>query len=135
MVPKKPNLPPEAIELYNVYIHGGMTRRDFLDGAKRFAIGGLTLAAVVEALMPILGWLLGARIGPLVQAWDHWIAFVLLAFAGGEHLVVEALLCLQFGQVVGQLRAAQVARPGQGLDAGITILQLQLVEGAIPLHL
>lgn len=39
-----------------------------------------------QALMPVLGWLLGARIGPLVQAWDHWIAFVLLAFVGGKML-------------------------------------------------
>lgn len=39
-----------------------------------------------QALMPVIGWLLGARIGPLVQAWDHWIAFVLLAFVGGKML-------------------------------------------------
>src|SRR5689334_1939837 len=49
---KKPELPAEAIELYNVYIHGGMSRREFLEGAKRFAVGGLTLAAIVEALLP-----------------------------------------------------------------------------------
>jgi len=39
-----------------------------------------------QALMPVIGWALGARIGPLVQAWDHWIAFVLLAFVGGKML-------------------------------------------------
>jgi len=39
-----------------------------------------------QALMPVIGWLLGARIGTLVQAWDHWIAFVLLAFVGGKML-------------------------------------------------
>jgi carboxymethylenebutenolidase len=49
---KKSELPAEAIELYNVYIHGGMSRRDFLDGAKKFAVGGLTVAAVVEGLLP-----------------------------------------------------------------------------------
>lgn len=37
-----------------------------------------------QALMPLLGWLLGSRIGPLIQAWDHWIAFVLLAGIGGK---------------------------------------------------
>jgi putative Mn2+ efflux pump MntP len=31
-----------------------------------------------QAFMPLLGWLLGSRIGPFVEAWDHWIAFVLL---------------------------------------------------------
>jgi manganese efflux pump family protein len=39
-----------------------------------------------QALMPVAGWLLGARIGPVVQAWDHWIAFVLLSFIGGKML-------------------------------------------------
>jgi len=49
---KKPKLPAEAIELYNVYIHGGMSRRDFLEGVKKFAVGGLTLAALVDGLLP-----------------------------------------------------------------------------------
>ena len=58
MEPKKPNemkpneLPSEVVELYNDYIHGGMSRREFLDAAKKFAVGGLTAAAIVEALMP-----------------------------------------------------------------------------------
>ena len=52
MESNKPKLPPGAIELYNVYIHGGMSRREFLDGAKKFAVGGLTAAAIVEGLLP-----------------------------------------------------------------------------------
>jgi putative Mn2+ efflux pump MntP len=39
-----------------------------------------------QALMPVLGWLVGARVGPLVEAWDHWIAFGLLAAIGGKML-------------------------------------------------
>jgi putative Mn2+ efflux pump MntP len=39
-----------------------------------------------QALMPLLGWLVGAKIGGLVEAWDHWIAFVLLAGIGGKML-------------------------------------------------
>src|SRR5438876_8483029 len=52
METKKSKLPAGAIELYNVYIHGGMSRRDFLDGAQKFAVGGLTVAAIVEGLLP-----------------------------------------------------------------------------------
>ena len=52
MISKKSKLPAEAIELYNVYIHGGMSRRAFLDGAQKFAVGGLTAAAIVEGLLP-----------------------------------------------------------------------------------
>src|SRR6202790_1240231 len=52
MEPTKPKLPSEAIQLYNLFIHGEITRRAFMDGVQRFAVGGLTAAAVVEALMP-----------------------------------------------------------------------------------
>jgi carboxymethylenebutenolidase len=49
---QKPKLPPEAIELYNIFIHGGMSRRDFMDGIQKLAVGGLVASAMVEALMP-----------------------------------------------------------------------------------
>ena len=45
-------LPAEAVDLYSQFIHGEIGRRDFLDGVKRFAVGGLTAAAIVDALMP-----------------------------------------------------------------------------------
>jgi carboxymethylenebutenolidase len=45
-------IPAEAVELYSRYIHGEVSRRDFFDGVKRFAVGGLTAGAIVEALMP-----------------------------------------------------------------------------------
>jgi manganese efflux pump family protein len=35
-----------------------------------------------QALMPFLGWQLGQRLGSVVAAWDHWIAFVLLGGIG-----------------------------------------------------
>jgi carboxymethylenebutenolidase len=52
MQPERPKLPNEAIELYNRYIHGEISRRDFLNGAKRFAIAGLTAGTIVDLLMP-----------------------------------------------------------------------------------
>jgi carboxymethylenebutenolidase len=52
MEPTKPKLPSEAVELYNLFIHGVISRRAFMDGVQRFAIGGLTAAALIEALMP-----------------------------------------------------------------------------------
>jgi carboxymethylenebutenolidase len=45
-------VPPAAIELYNDYIHGEISRRTFLDRARQFAVAGLTASALVEALMP-----------------------------------------------------------------------------------
>jgi carboxymethylenebutenolidase len=49
---KKANLPSEAVELYNLFIHGEISRRAFMEGVKRFAVGGLAVATIVEALMP-----------------------------------------------------------------------------------
>ena len=41
---------------------------------------------VFQALMPLIGWLLGTSFSRYIQAFDHWIAFVLLAFLGGKLL-------------------------------------------------
>ena len=45
-------VPFEAIEVYNQYIHGEISRRKFLSGVKKFAAVGLSATAIVEALMP-----------------------------------------------------------------------------------
>ena len=37
-----------------------------------------------QALMPTIGWLLGTRFASYITEFDHWIAFVLLAFIGGK---------------------------------------------------
>ena len=53
MDPQNPSqMPPELVDPYTDYIHGGMSRREFLDATKKFAVGGLTVAAIAEALMP-----------------------------------------------------------------------------------
>src|SRR5436305_1064542 len=51
MEPTKPKLPSGAIELYNDFIHGEISRRAFMDGVQRVA-GGLAAATVINALMP-----------------------------------------------------------------------------------
>ena len=42
-------VPVEAIELYNQYVHGEISRRAFLSRAKQFVVAGLTAGAIVEA--------------------------------------------------------------------------------------
>lgn len=39
-----------------------------------------------QALMPLIGWLIGTQVGPWVQRWDHWIAFGLLCAIGVKML-------------------------------------------------
>ena len=47
---------PELLRLFDRYVHGGISRREFLDGAARFAVGGLTAATIVESLSPNYAW-------------------------------------------------------------------------------
>lgn len=37
-----------------------------------------------QALMPIVGWLLGELVSEAFLGWNRWVAFVLLAFVGGR---------------------------------------------------
>jgi carboxymethylenebutenolidase len=43
---------PEVLSLFDKYVHGGIDRRGFLDGAAKFAVGGVTATALLEALSP-----------------------------------------------------------------------------------
>src|SRR5271168_5368630 len=52
MEPTRPKIPLEAVQLYNLFIHGEISRRDFMNGVQRFAVGGLAAAQIIEALMP-----------------------------------------------------------------------------------
>lgn len=52
MAKERRSVPPEAVTLYNKYIHGEISRRAFLSGAKKFAVAGLTANAIVAALTP-----------------------------------------------------------------------------------
>lgn len=43
---------PELLELYDYYAHGRITKREFLDRAGKFAVGGLTAAAILGMMSP-----------------------------------------------------------------------------------
>ncbi len=43
-----------------------------------------------QGLMPLLGYLLGSSFAGLINSVDHWVAFVLLAFIGGN-MIRESL--------------------------------------------
>lgn len=48
--------PRELLDLFDLYVHGDIDRRKFLDGAKKFAVGGLTVSAIFESLKPNYAW-------------------------------------------------------------------------------
>ena len=48
--------PQELLDLFHEYQHGDIDRRAFLRGAGKFAVGGLTVAAIFESLTPNYAW-------------------------------------------------------------------------------
>jgi len=48
--------PQELLDLFHEYQHGDIDRRTFLDRAGKFAVGGLTVAAIFESLRPNYAW-------------------------------------------------------------------------------
>jgi carboxymethylenebutenolidase len=53
---KASDFPQEVLDLFDGYVHGALNRREFLDRAARYAIGGFTAAAMLDALSPNFAW-------------------------------------------------------------------------------
>src|ERR1700758_3747132 len=53
---KASDFPQELLNLFDRYVHGGIDRRQFLDDAQRFAVGGGTPAARFPMLNPKYAW-------------------------------------------------------------------------------
>ncbi len=53
---KASDFPPEVLKLFDGYVHGMMNRREFIDRAGKFAVGGFTAAAMLESLRPNFAW-------------------------------------------------------------------------------
>src|SRR6478672_6521721 len=48
--------PQELLDLFHEYQHGDMDRRSFMNSIAKFAVGGLTVAAIFESLKPNYAW-------------------------------------------------------------------------------
>jgi len=53
---KASEFPREVLDLFDGYVHGAINRREFLDRAAKYAIGGFTAAAMLESLSPNFAW-------------------------------------------------------------------------------
>jgi carboxymethylenebutenolidase len=53
---KASDYPQELLNLFDLYVHGDIDRRSFLDGAKKFATGGVTATMLWESLRPNYAW-------------------------------------------------------------------------------
>jgi manganese efflux pump family protein len=62
----------------------GLTAKDHL--RPRHVLLVAFLFGGFQAFMPLVGYLVGRQIGPIVERFDHWIAFVLLGAIGAKML-------------------------------------------------
>jgi carboxymethylenebutenolidase len=53
---KASDFPQELLNLFDGYVHGAISRRQFLDRAQKFAVGGVTAAALYGMLKPNYAW-------------------------------------------------------------------------------
>src|ERR1022692_3326478 len=53
---KASDYPQELLNLFDRYVHGEIDRRNFLEGAKKYAVGGVTATAIWEGLRPNYAW-------------------------------------------------------------------------------
>jgi carboxymethylenebutenolidase len=49
---KASDFPQEVLNLFDRFVHGGIDRREFIEKASKYAVGGMTAAAMLEALRP-----------------------------------------------------------------------------------
>jgi len=77
-----------AMDSFSVSIANGLTTKSFkIDKALTIAL----FFGFFQALMPILGWLVGESIADYISAFDHWIAFALLTFIGFK-MIYESIV-------------------------------------------
>jgi len=53
---KASDFPPELLDDLDLYVHGNMDRRTFIDRCSKYVVGGLTATALFEALAPNYAW-------------------------------------------------------------------------------
>lgn len=81
-----------------------------------------------QALMPLIGWLLGSQFQSLIERFDHWIAFVLLAILG-INMILESREedeCCDCSFVWRAMLPMAVATSIDALAVGVTFAFLQV---------
>ncbi len=93
-----------AMDAFSVSVCKGLSMK------KINYFGGLITAlffGVFQALMPLIGYLLGSRFADYISSFSHWVAFVLLGFIGGK-MIYEATHDEQSTEVVYKLNIKEL---------------------------
>ena len=84
---------------------------------------------VFQAVMPALGWFAGTEVQAFIAGFDHWVAFILLVFAGG-HMIYESFQPDAPGRIdpmnVRLMFVLAVATSIDALGAGLSFALLRI---------
>lgn len=104
------DFPAELLELYDFYAHGRITKREFLDRAGKFVVGGMTAMAILSAMSP--DYALAQQVAPddagIVA---EWITYP----SPNGHGEVKGYLVKPAG-ATGKLGAVVVVHENRGLN-------------------
>lgn len=104
------DFPQELLEIYDGYVHGKLTRREFLDRAQKFAVGGVTAAMLLSMLQPDYSWALQvAEDDPEIE--NSWIEYE----SPKGHGTIRAYQSRPRG-TAGKLPAVLVVHENRGLN-------------------
>lgn len=82
-----------SMDAFAVAVCKGLAIRDAKFNLKYTVIIGIYFG-VFQAIMPLIGYLLGAQFSDKITAIDHWIVFILLSIIGGK-MIWESFDCEQ----------------------------------------
>lgn len=104
------DFPAELLELYDFYAHGRITKREFLDRAGKFAVGGMTAMALLSILSP--DYALAQQVAPDdAGVVAEWITYP----SPNGHGEVKGYLVKPAG-ATGKLGAVVVVHENRGLN-------------------
>ena len=93
--------------------------------------------ALFQGGFTFLGWALGSTFSHYIERYDHWVAFALLAYIGGE-MIVNALRNKEDAQDVDLLKPSRliissIATSIDALAVGLSFAMLRMTVGRIAL--
>lgn len=117
---------PEVLKLFDQYVHGGLSRRGFLDGASRYAVGGVTAVGLLEALSP--NFAAAQQVAPT----DPRIVATTLAFDSPKGYGKASGYLVKPAKAAGDLPAVLVIHENRGLNPHIQDIARRLaLEGYV----
>lgn len=107
---KASDFDPRLLEMYDGYVHGKMTKREFLAGAAKYTAAGVTAAAVLESLQP--NYALAQQVAPD----DPEIETMVVEYdSPNGHGKIKGLMAKPAG-ATGKLPAVLVIHENRGLN-------------------